>query len=273
MTNTIIIHSPFIDPSYNLSYEDRLFDQLKEGERILFLWKNLPSVILGRSQNPWYEVNLPYLQEKKFSLLKRSSGGGTVYHDLGNLNISFMEWIPSVESMKGYQRTHLDLVLETLKELGIMAERNDRGDLLFMEKKISGSAYRLSKRKLLHHCTLLMFTQLPHLRTSLASTEKPFIQCRSVKSVTASVSNLPLEETQKKIFERNFRFRLGRLWNGDGFVRKMDHDEVSLQEMSVWGSVSKWSDNDRVYRSLPPFSWKGQTIDPKKCDLDFPWRS
>jgi lipoate-protein ligase A len=286
---SLIVHSPFIDPSINLEFEHRLWEHLQEGQCLLLFWKNLPSVFLGRSQNPWYEVSLPYVKEKNIHLLRRSSGGGTVYHDLGNLNITFMEYLSSPQDMDNIKRNHGILLLKALESLDYPCERNQRGDLLWRGKKISGSAYRLSKNKFLHHATLLMSSDLSILKACLNSPWKGDLICQSVKSVTSQVINIldgieVNKREQSSYFENLFRHTLSKIWSaficGDSDEEKAEwrgyefadviirniHDEYLSGQQNQdhrKGRQLKWNSEEYVYRQTRDFLFRGSAINPK----------
>ncbi|MDH4468421.1 MAG: lipoate--protein ligase family protein [Bacteriovoracaceae bacterium] len=117
---------------------------------ILLSYENSPSIIIGRFQNPWLECNIPKVNELKIPIYRRVSGGGTVYHDFGNLNFSIISKRPH------YQRSDsLRIMIDTLATFNKQVTENDRFDLYFEGKKISGSAMRKTKDRFLHHFTLL----------------------------------------------------------------------------------------------------------------------
>ena len=125
-----IFISKFTDPYINLSIEDYLFRHVISSSNnnycpsILFLYQNDPTVVIGRAQNPWLETNLPWIKENKINLIRRQSGGGTVYHDLGNLNYSFLALTPYYQVDQ-----HLRILINALANLGLDAHANKRHDL------------------------------------------------------------------------------------------------------------------------------------------------
>ncbi|XP_053560837.1 lipoyltransferase 1, mitochondrial [Bombina bombina] len=172
----------------NLAVEDWIHDCMNLEERnILFLWRNLPSVVIGRHQNPWKECNLHLMREKGISLARRRSGGGTVYHDLGNINLTFFT------SKKRYNRMeNLNLVIRALKTLqpNLDVHATERYDILLDKTfKISGTAAKLGRTVAYHHCTLLSNADRSLLPSVLQS---PFqgIQSNATPSVPALVKNL-----------------------------------------------------------------------------------
>lgn len=149
----------------NLALEDWLFKNLNyENKEILFLWVNSPCVVFGRHQNPWNEVDLDYLFRNGILPARRNSGGGTVYHDEGNLNCTFFT------TKKNYHRKrNLFFICDVLnKYWGLKASVSDRDDILLENKyKISGTASKLASQNTYHHCTLLINTEFKHLSRTL----------------------------------------------------------------------------------------------------------
>ncbi len=178
----MIFISTLHNPYQNLALEHALFQNTQAPS--LFLYVNTPCVVIGRAQNPWIEANLAYMQQRQIPLLRRQSGGGTVVHDLGNLNFSFMS--PTAHYDK---QQHLRIVLKALHDLGIPATVNERHDLMLQGKKISGSAFRETRDHCFHHGTLLIESDLPALREALAAPPLK-IKTNAVPSVRSAVMNL-----------------------------------------------------------------------------------
>lgn len=184
MSNIIV--STCHDPYYNLAFEDYLYRQPLTGPK-LFLWQNKPTVVIGRAQNPWRECNLELMQQDGIALARRQSGGGAVYHDLGNLNITL--FMPIKHFAKN---NNLAIITEALKRFNIKALANKRHAIdVFTDrslKKISGSAFRQSKDKAFHHLTLLVDTNLTRLNQYLQTNQS--IVGKGVTSVPSEVINL-----------------------------------------------------------------------------------
>ncbi|CAD5229457.1 unnamed protein product [Bursaphelenchus okinawaensis] len=168
----------------NLALEEWLFrnHDLEQSEESVLLWSNTPSVVIGRYQNPWLESNLSFCDTRKINVVRRFSGGGAVFHDLGNLNISVLT------SHKRHNRPrNLALIAEQLNTLlGISIGLNTRDDLLLPgDRKISGTAARIAKGRAYHHLTLLVDTDLAALSLSLRSPLQGLIQTNATRSVRA----------------------------------------------------------------------------------------
>lgn len=164
--------------------EECLLDRAARGEQILFLWRSRPAVIIGKNQNPWREANLVWLSETDTALARRCSGGGTVYHDEGNLNYAFIMPRETYEA-----DTLFDTVLSVLAALGITGERSSRTTLAVDGYKVSGNAFCLRRGGALHHGTLLIRSDLSRLHQALDAPPWSFTT-RATPSVPATVQNL-----------------------------------------------------------------------------------
>lgn len=144
--------SPSLDPAYNQALEESLFTHFEGNEPLLLLWRNRPAVVCGVYQNLYGEVDLPSALEKGLVPIRRITGGGTVYHDEGNINYTV---IARAEKMGASYDPCLSLMLRALHDLRIPAEKGRTCDLSLHGVKISGSAQKMSNGVLLHHGTLL----------------------------------------------------------------------------------------------------------------------
>lgn len=173
------------DPYINLAIENTLFRDIAFSGNSLFLWVNSPSVIIGRYQNPWLECSLPYIRRSGIRLARRQSGGGAVYHDEGNLNFSF------ISEKENYDRDrNLEIVVKALGRTGITSAINERHDVIVEGKKVSGSAFRISRGRVLHHGTLLVSAELASLKASLSGPSLEDLDSKGIRSVRSSVVNL-----------------------------------------------------------------------------------
>ncbi|VDZ05429.1 lipoate-protein ligase A [Escherichia coli] len=144
MSTLRLLISDSYDPWFNLAVEECIFRQMPATQRVLFLWRNADTVVIGRAQNPWKECNTRRMEEDNVRLARRSSGGGAVFHDLGNTCFTFMAGKPE------YDKTiSTSIVLNALNALGVSAEASGRNDLVVKtaegDRKVSGSAYRETK--------------------------------------------------------------------------------------------------------------------------------
>ena len=171
MSTLRLLISDSYDPWFNLAVEECIFRQMPATQRVLFLWRNADTVVIGRAQNPWKECNTRRMEEDNVRLARRSSGGGAVFHDLGNTCFTFMAGKPE------YDKTiSTSIVLNALNALGVSAEASGRNDLVVKtaegDRKVSGSAYRETKDRGFHHGTLLLNADLSRLANYLNPDKK-----------------------------------------------------------------------------------------------------
>ncbi|XP_067889459.1 lipoyltransferase 1, mitochondrial isoform X1 [Heterodontus francisci] len=188
----LLLQSVSTDVYENLALEDWLHEYVQRQDReVLLLWRNCPAVVIGRHQNPWQECNLKLMRDQGVQLSRRRSGGGTVYHDLGNINLTFFT------SKKRYDRRgNLELVISALKKirphLDILA--TDRYDLLLNGVfKISGTASKIGRTSAYHHCTLLCNSDRSLLSSVLHSPHQG-LKSNATPSIPATVKNLCEED-------------------------------------------------------------------------------
>ncbi|EPQ65989.1 Bgt-96 [Blumeria graminis f. sp. tritici] len=209
---TQIYISQSLNPYVNLSIETYFLLNTPVDSTILFLYSNRPSIILGRNQNPWHEVNLGLLRSSlpETLLVRRRSGGGTVFHDEGNVNYSVISPMSTFTRQK-----HADMIVRALRSLNvekvsvnqrhdIVIEKFDKDEQSLLPFKISGTAFKLTKYRSLHHGTCLLSS--PYIKVIsryLDPPIKPFLTARGVNSVKSKITNVWLsnEEFQKAVIE------------------------------------------------------------------------
>jgi lipoate-protein ligase A len=179
-----IITTDILDPWINLAIEEYLLIMQKAGTTALFLWQNKDTVVIGRNQNPWTECNLTLMETHNIKLARRISGGGAVFHDIGNLNFSFM-----VDRNIYDVRRQCGIIINALKELGINALMSGRNDILADDRKFSGNAFCFKGQNALHHGTILINTDMEKMARYL-TVPKNKIQAKGVTSVKNRVINL-----------------------------------------------------------------------------------
>ncbi len=182
-----LLLSDSYDPWFNLAVEDCIFRQMTT-QRVLFLWRNAETVVIGQAQNPWKECNTRRMEQDGIRLARRSSGGGAVFHDLGNTCFTFMAGKPEYD-----KSVSTAIILNALKSLGISASASGRNDLVANtadgERKISGSAYKETQDRGFHHGTLLLNADLSRLANYLHPDPKK-LQAKGITSVRSRVANL-----------------------------------------------------------------------------------
>lgn len=175
------------DPHFNLAMEEYVLRYLNLAEEYLLLWQNEPAIIIGRHQNTLEEINMDYTRKNNIHVVRRLSGGGAVYHDLGNLNFTFIK--KAIRSELLDLRSFTQPVIQALKRLGVDAKVSGRNDLTIGGKKFSGNAQYLYKNNILHHGTLLFDSDLTRLKKALR-VQADKIESKGIKSVRSRVTNI-----------------------------------------------------------------------------------
>lgn len=171
------IYSPFTEIYFHLAAEEYL---LKQGnEDIFMLWQDTPSVVIGKHQRLRSEVDQEWAEREQVHIARRFSGGGAVYHDLGNVNLTFIETTPRLPEFV----TYLQRTLDFLNSMGLMATGGERLGIYLNGLKISGSAQCVHKNRVLYHCTLLYDTDLTALHKAL--NPEPMVDDETLSSVYA----------------------------------------------------------------------------------------
>jgi len=240
---TQVYISRTLNPYLNLSIEHFLLQKSPPESTILFLYTNGPCIVIGRNQNPWVEVNLGLLNNKpngfgtpdieSTSLVRRRSGGGTVFHDEGNVNYSVICPTAAFDRDK-----HAQMVVRALNHLGVTrAKVNERHDIVLEQDseesqisaeystsistasaqaarkplKVSGSAYKLTRLRSLHHGTCLLSSPNIHqISQFLRSPAKPYIKARGVDSVSSPITNV---NVSNRAFEKSVVAEFGRMYD------------------------------------------------------------
>jgi lipoate-protein ligase A len=172
------------NPYKNLALEEYLLHNVREDECILYLWQNEKTVVIGRNQNPWKECRINQLNEAGGKLVRRLSGGGAVYHDLGNLNFTFL-----VTKDNYNVDRQLEVIIKAVNNLGILAVKSGRNDITVEGKKFSGNAFYTMGNKCYHHGTILVNVDMADLSKYL-NVSKTKLQSKGVASVKSRVTNL-----------------------------------------------------------------------------------
>jgi len=179
-----ILKSAVTNPWFNLATEDWIFNTLNADSHTLFLWRNSETVVIGRSQNPWVECKTDKMAADDVFLARRQSGGGAVFHDLGNTNFTFLS------PKHAYDQTaNFTIIINALKKLGIDATLSGRNDMQVVDRKISGSAFKHAADRSFHHGTLLVNANMQKLGDYL-NPHPLKLKAKDIKSVRARVANL-----------------------------------------------------------------------------------
>lgn len=181
----LCILSPSNNPEFNLAAEEYLFRNFTDD--IFFLYVNEPSVVVGKHQNALAEVNPEFVREKGIPVLRRLSGGGAVYHDLGNLNFSFHQNVP--DTAKVSFKVFNQPVVEVLQSLDVPAEISERNDIMVKGYKVSGHADHVFRKRVLSHGTLLFNANREQLSQALKNNSGTF-SGKAIQSVRSRVANV-----------------------------------------------------------------------------------
>ena len=271
MTRLIYAQSYSHDPYFNLSVEKYLFDNVKEDEIIFYLWQNERTVVIGRNQNIYAECNLPMIEQLNGKIARRLSGGGAVFHDLGNLNFTFIARDGCYDVEK-----QLDVIVKALDQFGLPAQVSGRNDITILGHKFSGNAFLKANGVNCHHGTIMINVD-SLLLESILSVDPAKLESKGVSSVSSRVANL--NEMTGDINVDNMIVALK-----DAFVHeygKEDFDttlEVGGKSMivgtgqSIWGAsgsmlkmLQALSDNQKffsseewLYDKNPSFTWTAE---------------
>lgn len=172
------------NPFFNIALEKELFENIKDNERILYLWQNDKTVVIGRNQNPFLECNVKKLLDDGGYVARRLSGGGAVYHDLGNLNFTFIS-----KNVDSDIKNQTELIIDAVSKFGITSESSGRNDILASGKKYSGHAFYEEDDKCFHHGTLLLNIDTDYLELILNPSELK-LKSKGISSVKQRVVNL-----------------------------------------------------------------------------------
>jgi lipoate-protein ligase A len=231
------LKNPHIDPYFNMAFDEYCLEKLSIDEPVFFLWQNRPSVIIGANQEVHTEVNLDYLKENDISLVRRVTGGGAVYHDLGNLNYTI---VGSSDDLERDYPEYTRYMLQALQKLGIPATMSGRNDILVEGRKVSGFAKRVCKNRLMIHGTLMFDVKLEQLTQALCPPESK-LQSKGIASVRSRVANLceylP-EITDISIFKQKLESILSNNYTDQEW--KLSQEDIQNIEQLAHDKFEKW---------------------------------
>jgi lipoate-protein ligase A len=231
----LIIKNYNTDPYFNLAAEEYLLKQFDDD--IFTLWRNDNAIIVGKHQNTLAEINVDVVNEKNIKVIRRLSGGGTVFHDLGNLNFTFITNAKNKDEIKIDFKFFTMPIIEVLKTLGVNAEFSGRNDLLIDGMKISGNAEHIyhQKKRTLHHGTLLYASQIADLSAALKVNPLKF-EDKAVKSVRSRVTNIsshmPSALTVEAFYQKIIEFMASQ-YKDVRFYEYSDADVAAIEQLAT----------------------------------------
>ncbi|MBP8031381.1 MAG: lipoate--protein ligase [Acetobacterium sp.] len=246
------------DPQINLAFEEYVFNQMDQDQSYFLLWQNDNAVIVGKHQNTIEEINQEYIRENDIKVVRRLSGGGAVYHDLGNLNFTF------IVNDRGREQfdfqTFTRPLVEALKTLGVNAEFNSRNDIAIDGKKFSGNSQYAKRGRILHHGTILFNSNLATIQSAL-KVKKDKIESKGIKSVKSRVANITdyLDETYTM---EDFKAALLKAMFANDNLEKitLSNEEIQAIERLKTEKYATWDWN---YGKSPQYNLRKE----RKCDF------
>lgn len=222
MSDLVYMETGSFSPSYNLAFEEYVLCNKTEGNHVI-LWQNRNAVIIGRNQNTAEEINRAFVDKHGISVVRRITGGGAVYHDLGNLNYSFICDAGNVETMTLERFTAP--VVEALQSLGLQTEVSGRNDILVNGLKVSGTAQRIYKNRVLHHGTLLFDSNVDMISGALNADPDKF-KSKSAKSVRSRVGNIRNMLPEDMHIDEFWKYLKNHICAGNDEIAIMSNEEI-----------------------------------------------
>ncbi|MFF2481595.1 lipoate--protein ligase [Paenibacillus sp. NPDC058071] len=233
-----ISNNNLTDPTLNLALEEYILRSLPDTDDYLLFYINEPSIIIGKNQNTVEEINAEYVESNGIHVVRRLSGGGAVYHDLGNLNFSFI-MKDDGQSFHNFKK-FTEPVVRALHKLGVNAALSGRNDLQVGERKISGNAQFSTKGKMFSHGTLLFDSEMENVVSALKVNAEKYVS-KSTKSIRSRVANISEFLAEPITVEQFKQFIMESIFEGE--------DDIPYYELTEedWANVRKLA--DERYRS------------------------
>ncbi|KFZ27431.1 MAG: Lipoate-protein ligase LplJ [Candidatus Izimaplasma bacterium HR2] len=228
------------DPLYNLALEEYVFKHLHINEDILLIWQNKNSVIIGRDQNPFREVNCPYTHKNKIPMFRRLTFGETIYHDLGTINYSFI--VRDVKENFDRYNIFLDPIVKILNELGVPSHLESDGDICLEGLRISANTQTYHRNKMIHHGVLFFNTNLEKLDQVIEIPTKSEFEYDIVKTKHNGITNIK-EYLKEDLSIKQFKkYLLDKLIGEDlidkqyklDYIDKTKIKKIAKEKYSTW---------------------------------------
>jgi lipoate-protein ligase A len=258
----LCIHLKNTDPYFCLAAEEYLLKNFSED--IFMLWQSEKAVVVGKHQNLLGEINYQFVRENNIKLARRISGGGTVFHDTGNVNFSFIKNVKSPSEISFNKFTAP--VVEALAKLGVTATTSGRNDLLIEGLKISGNAEHVFKNRVLHHGTLLFNSDLKNLGQAIKIIPGKY-ESKAVQSNRSPVANISSFLKGKLTVEEFMQFLLGvQLENSENLLYLLTEADIQIIEKLSAEKFKTWEWN---FGYSPKYSFKNEeNIDGKSLKIE-----
>jgi lipoate---protein ligase len=238
------------DPRINLAIEEYCLKNLDPEQTYLLFYINEPSIIIGKNQNTIEEINTKYVEDQGLHVVRRLSGGGAVYHDLGNLNFSFITKDDG-DSFHNFKK-FTEPVTRALKRLGVDAELSGRNDILAEGRKISGNAQFSTRGRMFSHGTLLFDSEMENVVSAL-KVKKDKIESKGIKSIRSRVANIS-EFLEEKITIEQFREIILRyIFDADGEIPQYKLTESDWEKITEL-SKERYQNWNWNYGKSPAFN-------------------
>jgi lipoate-protein ligase A len=244
----IVDHST--DPWWNLAAEEYLFKNFREP--VFRLWQNENAIIIGLHQNAYAEINRDFVRANNIKVVRRMTGGGAVFHDLGNVNFTFIDKREADEDTARMFARFTKPVLDALQKLGIEASLQGRNDLVIDGRKFSGNAVAVYRDRVLQHGTLLYSSSIKDLSRALAGRPEKFVS-KSVKSNAARVTNIS-EHLESPMSIEDFISFLEREITSDKGYRVYNYSQEDVNAITELRE-KRYSQDSWNYGSAPKYSY------------------